>query len=279
MDAESGQRTYRKSVGNSEDQYRRRQTGMHLMRSVETQHSANLLYDAATYRRYEYAPVADTVKKHLEMLNLRRSIPLHSVKETLDIGTATCRYPRFFARLGIRGYGIDLSCAGYRHIRSTGDKFSLFAQADGLKLPFRRESFDLVTCMMGTLNHLLPEQRVAIFEDVWRVLRPGGHLILGVWDGDCSFQNYLTLYGPNARQRFTAQPVTRFQLEKIASAVGYMSTRHIGFFHLADQELPALNIDDAGPENLMILDELDHIVRTDRRADHGQMFVATFRKS
>ena len=52
-------------------------------------------------------------------------------------------------------------------------------QADALKLPFEDGSFDLVCCEFGAM--FFPD-RVAGYREARRVLRPGGHFLLSVWD-------------------------------------------------------------------------------------------------
>jgi SAM-dependent methyltransferase len=46
-------------------------------------------------------------------------------------------------------------------------------------LPFPAGSFDAVTCQFGLMFF---DDRVAALKEMWRVLRPGGHLAVAVWD-------------------------------------------------------------------------------------------------
>ena len=46
------------------------------------------------------------------------------------------------------------------------------------KLPFESKYFDLVT-MLAVVEHLSPNSLVTIFQEVHRVLRPGGRLVIG----------------------------------------------------------------------------------------------------
>lgn len=50
---------------------------------------------------------------------------------------------------------------------------SVAALAQGY-LPFRRESFDTVTSVLGVPNALLSSELPAALNDIWRVLKPGG---------------------------------------------------------------------------------------------------------
>ena len=54
-----------------------------------------------------------------------------------------------------------------------------FREADALQLPFDDESFDLVTCQFGAMFY---PDKVAGSAQAHRVLRPGGHYLLAIWD-------------------------------------------------------------------------------------------------
>jgi ubiquinone/menaquinone biosynthesis C-methylase UbiE len=52
-------------------------------------------------------------------------------------------------------------------------------QADAMSLPFADATFDLVFCQFGAM--FFPDRPVA-YREARRVLKPGGHLIITVWD-------------------------------------------------------------------------------------------------
>jgi ubiquinone/menaquinone biosynthesis C-methylase UbiE len=68
---------------------------------------------------------------------------------------------------------------GYAASRQPPDPRLSWRQADALALPFEDASFDLVCCQFGAM--FFPD-RVAGYSEARRVLRPGGHLLLSVWD-------------------------------------------------------------------------------------------------
>jgi ubiquinone/menaquinone biosynthesis C-methylase UbiE len=52
-------------------------------------------------------------------------------------------------------------------------------QADALALPFQDQSFDVVACQFGVM--FFPD-KVQGYKEARRVLRPGGHYFVNVWD-------------------------------------------------------------------------------------------------
>lgn len=75
-----------------------------------------------------------------------------------------------------RAIGVDINLSKLRYVRSYGKPL---ANASILELPFADESFDCVVCSQ-VIEHLLPVGRS--FEELIRVLRKGGTLILGTPD-------------------------------------------------------------------------------------------------
>jgi SAM-dependent methyltransferase len=89
----------------------------------------------------------------------------------LDIGCGPGLLPAFLSRLGFWAVGVDLEIAMFLH----APLYSLVLQADGLRLPFAVQSFDLVTAS----NYLfLMMDPVSALGEMVRVLRPGGQVCL-----------------------------------------------------------------------------------------------------
>jgi ubiquinone/menaquinone biosynthesis C-methylase UbiE len=92
----------------------------------------------------------------------------------LDVGCAWGYATRFFATRANRVAGIDpdadaIAVARYRYPDIN------FIQGILEELPYADESFDVVTCC-DTFEHVADER--ASLDEMWRVLRPGGVLIL-----------------------------------------------------------------------------------------------------
>jgi SAM-dependent methyltransferase len=90
-------------------------------------------------------------------------------------------------RVGSQGLvaGIDscesmLAVARNRTLRvDSGDAAFVWQQAPAHCLPFGDASFDAVVCQFGLMFF---EQRTAAIREMFRILRPGGRMVLTVWD-------------------------------------------------------------------------------------------------
>jgi SAM-dependent methyltransferase len=94
----------------------------------------------------------------------------------LDCGCGTGHNLALLRRYG-RAVGIDLSAAGLRVAASRGDR--RVAQASAGELPFGSGVFDLVTSF-DVIYSLPDEVERAAVDEMFRVLKPGGHLVLNV---------------------------------------------------------------------------------------------------
>ncbi|HVL70220.1 MAG TPA: class I SAM-dependent methyltransferase [Vicinamibacterales bacterium] len=95
---------------------------------------------------------------------------------TLDCGCGTGHNLAMLRRFG-RAVGIDITFSGVRYAAQRGDR--QVAQASATDLPFPDATFDLVTSF--DVIYALPDplERAAVAE-MFRVLKPGGHLVLNV---------------------------------------------------------------------------------------------------
>src|SRR5207244_11843120 len=74
----------------------------------------------------------------------------------------------------------DLNQAMLDHASALGTKRPVeWRQADAMELPFEDGAFDAVVCQFGVM--FFPDKPRA-FSEARRVLRPGGVLLLSVWD-------------------------------------------------------------------------------------------------
>jgi ubiquinone/menaquinone biosynthesis C-methylase UbiE len=95
----------------------------------------------------------------------------------LEVGAGTGRNFAFYPQ-GVTLTGVDLSPAMLAIARQRAEELGLAAdlrEADAEALPFSNASFDTVVCTLCLCT--IPDDRAAIGE-MWRVLRPGGRLLL-----------------------------------------------------------------------------------------------------
>lgn len=94
----------------------------------------------------------------------------------LDCGCGTGYNLPMLRRYG-RAVGIDLTFSGLKYGAGRGEH--QVAQASATHLPFAAAAFDLVTSF-DVLYGLPDEAERGAFEEMRRVLRPGGHVIINV---------------------------------------------------------------------------------------------------
>lgn len=107
----------------------------------------------------------------------------------LDVG---CGTGEMAARLMQRGYevwGLDIAEAMIRHARERcgSDRFRV---GDIEHLPFPDNAFDAVVCL-GVIEYLDMDERA--LREIWRVLRPGGGVVISTPNAVCPFYHMARL--------------------------------------------------------------------------------------
>jgi SAM-dependent methyltransferase len=103
--------------------------------------------------------------------------PMVAGRKVLDIACGAGYGSALLARTATRVVGADISQAAVDHASARYASISNveFRQADGTALPFADGSFDVVVSF-ETIEHLEPQE--AFLDEVRRVLRPGGLVIM-----------------------------------------------------------------------------------------------------
>lgn len=141
--------------------------------------SAAQVYDEfflpALFQQYA-GPVADVARVHPGD---------HVLDVACGTGVVALELQR---RVGASGrvVGLDINPGMLSVARSKSDKI-VWREGDVERLPHQAEEFDAVTCQFGLM--FFPDQAKAIAE-MLRVLKPGGRLVLSVWDGLASSPGY-----------------------------------------------------------------------------------------
>jgi len=240
-------------------------------------------FHAGWYHSFDHASAADTAKKTLEMVNVFGHLGDRPVARmrTLDIGSGTLRYPQALARLGACSVGIDLESSGV--VGLPADVRRRFVQADGTMLPFGPNTFDLITCAMGTVNHLSARQRGELFAEARRTLVPGGQLAVTAWDPRSLAQDFLAMYSAGDRAALRSGLITREELAGEARAAGLEGIDVSPFAVFPDAVATAISLGVDGQVWIALLAALDEAARVSAGAHGGdavgQLFLLFARKS
>ena len=113
-------------------------------------------------------------RKQLALALLNHWVCLGPDSRILDVGCGTGGHLMWLAHLG-RVQGLDLSPIAIHFSRRRAE--CPLAQASALAVPYPDESFDLVTAF-DVLYHRWIEDDSQVAAEMWRVLRPGGWLLL-----------------------------------------------------------------------------------------------------
>jgi ubiquinone/menaquinone biosynthesis C-methylase UbiE len=125
----------------------------------------------------------------------------------LDCGCGTGFNLKWLRRYGT-AVGIDYNGTALDYAHERGER--AVARATAVRLPFGDRRFDLVTCFDVIYSLDDDDERTAILE-MFRVLRPGGHLVLNVAAMDLLKGNHSVL-GREIRRYSRAQLAERLAL-------------------------------------------------------------------
>jgi len=122
------------------------------------------------------------------------------IKQGQVILDLCCGQGRHSLELASRGYnniyGLDYShllinTAKERAVVAGLDKVTSFQQGDASRIPFASQTFDIVMCLGNSFGyfHSLHDD-MGVLQEIARVLKPGGRLVLDLADGDYLRSNY-----------------------------------------------------------------------------------------
>jgi len=134
------------------------------------------LEDAYKNTALKYDTYVEPFNKVLRKIALKLTKEIETGK-LLEIGCGTGSNLKLFSERGWRIFGIDLSPAMLGQARKKLNKKTGLAVADAFFLPFPSDSFDLALAML-TLHEMPPGARATVIEEMRRVVRPGGYILL-----------------------------------------------------------------------------------------------------
>lgn len=239
-------------------------------------------YSLEAFLKYDYSLPEDELKKFLETANLMLMLHGKVPSTTLDIGTATGRYPVFFTSRGAHAFGIDIEERAIEYAKSKLTEEERprieLRVGDARELPYDECAFDLVTCMMGTFAHIPRSDQQRVANHVMRVLKPDGVATISTWDVDCEHLSYLSMYNESQKEAIRANSPTQRQMEGVLSSAGLVGVDIRPFCMLPQMVLYGLGLEKLEPADLHMAMRADAVARAMLPTRHGEMYLAWARK-
>lgn len=237
-----------------------------------------LSHNIAAYIKYDFSPPEDEIKKHLELVHTISVIQRFDIRgRSLDIGTATGRYPGVLSQLGFCAFGIDRESEAISFARTklVADDPSMpqLMLADGQNLPFKGETFNLMTCMMGTLNYCAFEDAKALLRDVYRCGTKGSVCIVSTWDPECPFLSFLAMYDTRQKERLAANLLSQMQMKDLMRSAGFSEVWIEPVGLLPDIFHYELGLEQVKPEDVRRVIEIELAAEAVASRTHGQLFL------
>jgi ubiquinone/menaquinone biosynthesis C-methylase UbiE len=136
----------------------------------------------------------------------------HQVQSVLEIAAGTGRVTRHLREQlpsSVKLVASDLSpdMLEVAKKKFTPDQKVEWAVADMQHLPFESNSFDLVVCQYGIM---FPPDKQRVFEEVYRVLKPGGVFLFSTWEKTDRVEIFKIIYNDHVIPFFASEDPARF---------------------------------------------------------------------
>lgn len=185
---------------------------------------------ADEYVRRIFDELKDKPFDRAQLSRLAQSVPAGGM--ICDLGSGPGQVARYLHSIGANAMGVDLSDGMIKKAieLNPGIKFQV---GDMTKLDIADESWDGIAAFYSIVN-LPPERLPAAFSEMYRVLRPGGHLLLAFhvgneklhfdewWDHKVSLDFYFFDPATVAKQLTDAG----FHMEEILERDSYPEVEH-----------------------------------------------------
>lgn len=198
-------------------------------------------YGLINYIKYEHPSRCDHAKKILEMSVVDELMEAHhelksQPANSLDIGCATGRWPKYFANLGFRatGYDVDGVAVGIcAKIAEENERIEIELKNILASAP-EPDQYSVITSMMGTFNHIPRSDQLAFIAWMHDSLRPQGMVFFSSWNPDCSFTSYLQFYKEEQRRNMKMNTRSHSSLIELLKDAGFIEPMVIPFAHHPD---------------------------------------------
>jgi ubiquinone/menaquinone biosynthesis C-methylase UbiE len=139
---------------------------------------SNTTMNKDPYRRVAgiYDRVFESMNKGLTVLGVRMYLPPKE-GSVLDVGCGTGMHLETYKRFKCKLYGVDTSPSMLQQARNRLGESAELIQADATELPFEKDTFDLILCML-VLHEMDDEVRTRVLNEMNRVLKPDGRILL-----------------------------------------------------------------------------------------------------
>lgn len=237
-------------------------------------------YDQELFLKYDYALPEDETKKFLETVNLLYLLGDSMPQVTLDIGSATGRYPTLMRWMGAEAYGVDVEpkAIEYASVQVSDDHFPRYIVGDARALPFKSPRFNLVTCMMGTFAHVPRHDQQRTVNQIFDALLPGGHLAISTWDLECGHLSYLSIYNERQKDHIRENSPSIDRMRELLTNAGFRDLQIRPFCMLPQIAVYDLGIENLRSGDIQLAAQADLAVRSLYPDKHGEMFIAFGRK-
>jgi len=191
-------------------------------------HKKDISYGWINYLKYEYPNRADNAKKILEKNSVSsfiNAIKVHNNAKpvSLDIGCATCRYPLWLSNMGFHAVGYDINDTALeicQQVAKNNPNIEI-KKKNILESDFVVDQFSLVTCMMGTFNHISRNGHNRFVEWIYKSLKKDGSFIFSTWNIKGIFTNYLYFYSSEEKEYIKENTLSLNELSNLLEKHGF----------------------------------------------------------
>jgi len=127
----------------------------------------------------EYTSKYFQERDHLD-LHIAETIKIimqkNKLKKLIDVGCGTGKLVKFFNDNHFKAFGCDMYDDALKYARKINKKNTIL-KASAIKLPYNKNSFEIVTSI-SVIEHLTPREAKKFIQETKRILKPGGFLFL-----------------------------------------------------------------------------------------------------